>query len=126
VQYIGWLYLFRMTPLPAFQKMVAFWLYVSGGGDTAPVRVAIHLYALHHLSSAVTLVRTVLHPPDRTAPRFLCMCPSAGASSWSAHDPELVPKIASDIEDLLVWARRQDVRSKRDRDGEKVRHDRVD
>jgi hypothetical protein len=45
VQYIGWVYLFRKTPLAAWHKMIAFWLYASGGADTAPAHVVTHLYA---------------------------------------------------------------------------------
>lgn len=76
---------------------------------------------VHHSSTAVTLV---MHPPDRPAPRFLCACPSAGGSKWYADDPDFVPRVSSDVEDILLWARRQDVRIKRDNDGEKVRHGR--
>lgn len=76
-----------------------------------------------HVHLADPAVTIALHPPDRPAPRFLCACPSAGASTWSAHDPEVLPKITNDIEEILLWARRQDVRVKRDKDAEKVRHD---
>lgn len=45
VQYIGWLYIFRMPSLVAFQTIAACFLVLSGGRDTAPACLATHLYA---------------------------------------------------------------------------------